>query len=155
MKKKVLGKKLFAVLLVLAMLVGGLTACSAGNKYSDTVDGGRIIYNDAGKVFWADRDVTSIEIPEQLPNKHGQMVSITGFNANAFNGCTKLESITIPATVTAIGEKVFHRCPALTEINFEGSEADWAAITESMTEENAYNGNELLFSEDVTINFGK
>ena len=148
MKKKVLGKKLFAVLLVLAILVGGLTACRAGNKYA--VEGGNIMYNDKGKIFYCDRSVTAAEIPEQLPDKNGKDIPIVGIGANAFNSCTKLESITIPGTVTSIEDKAFHRCEVLTEVNFEGSEADWTALTGEMTEAND-NGPLLA----ATINFGK
>ena len=148
MKKKVLGKKLFAVLLVLAILIGGLTACRAGNKYK--VDGGNIMYNDKGKIFWCDRSVTNAEIPEQLPDKNGKDIPIVGIGANAFNRCTALESITIPGTVTSIEDKAFHGCSALTEVNFEGSEADWTAMTGEMTDEN---DNAPLLA--ATINFGK
>ena len=37
----------------------------------------------------------------------------------AFNGCTDLTSVTIPDSVTAIGESAFGRCTSLSEINFE------------------------------------
>ncbi len=39
----------------------------------------------------------------------------------AFNGCTDLTSVTIPDSVTAIGESAFGRCTSLSEIIFEGN----------------------------------
>ena len=41
---------------------------------------------------------------------------ITGIDSNAFNGAPNLTSVTIPASVTSIGEKAFYGCANLEEV---------------------------------------
>ena len=48
---------------------------------------------------------------------------------NAYKDNCKLESITIPNSVTEIGENAFSGCENLKEINYEGTRADFAKIT--------------------------
>ncbi len=40
--------------------------------------------------------------------------------ANAFNGCYRLKSVSIPSTVQNIGEGAFNNCPKLAEVTFAG-----------------------------------
>ena len=47
----------------------------------------------------------------------------------AFSSCMKLENITIPASVTNIGGYVFEFCTYLTTVTFNGTKAQWNAIT--------------------------
>lgn len=48
---------------------------------------------------------------------------------NAFNDCHSLSSITIPASLTAFaGGQYFHRCNALTDIYYIGTEDEWQQI---------------------------
>ena len=63
--------------------------------------------------------LTSIAVP----------ASVTGIGYNAFYGCSKLTSITIPAGVTAIGARSFYNCSSLAEINYQGTVAEWQAIS--------------------------
>ncbi len=53
---------------------------------------------------------------------------MTEIGAEAFQGCTPLESVTIPASVTEIGERAFEDCPSLTEIHHAGSKKQWDAV---------------------------
>ncbi len=47
---------------------------------------------------------------------------------NAFNGCTNLTDIDIPASVTTIEENAFRNCNKLTDVNFLGTTDQWAQI---------------------------
>ena len=47
----------------------------------------------------------------------------------AFSWCSNLTSVTIPASVTSIGERAFYWCSNLETVNYNGTTAQWAAIT--------------------------
>lgn len=46
----------------------------------------------------------------------------------AFRDCSRLEEITIPISVTAIGDEAFLRCGDLKSFNFEGNAEEWALV---------------------------
>ena len=56
-----------------------------------------------------------LKIPQKSPS--GDVV--VKINANAFNGCNKLETITIPGTVTEIDSKAFIDCSSLMYIDVD------------------------------------
>ena len=47
----------------------------------------------------------------------------------SFRDCTALKSIRIADSVTRIGDGAFQNCPALTDIWFDGTVAQWQAVT--------------------------
>ena len=78
--------------------------------------------------YYGDSGTTSTEyyIPYSLKS-----VTVTGGNIlyGAFYNCTNLTSVTIPDSVTSIGERAFYGCTGLTTINFNGTKAQWNAIS--------------------------
>ena len=63
--------------------------------------------------------LTSITIPD----------SVTEIGVSAFNNCSNLTSVTIPNSVTKIGMDALDSCFSLTRIVFNGTTAEWDAIT--------------------------
>jgi hypothetical protein len=54
--------------------------------------------------------------------------SVTEIGNETFGYCFGLTSITIPNNVTSIGEKAFELCESLTSITYEGTMEQWNAI---------------------------
>ena len=54
---------------------------------------------------------------------------ITAINISAFSESTGLTSVTIPASVTSIGKTAFFECTSLSTIFYQGTEAQWNAVT--------------------------
>ena len=55
--------------------------------------------------------------------------SVTSIGNTAFMHCSRLTSITIPSSVTQIGERVFNDCGNLTDIYYSRNESQWNQIT--------------------------
>ena len=64
-------------------------------------------------------NLTSVTIPS----------SVTAIASSLFYGCGNLTNITIPDSVTSIGEYAFYNCTSLTSVIFEGTVAQWNAIS--------------------------
>ena len=83
-------------------------------------DGIGITYKDAAMVtsiwtwFQGNTDITAFS---EFVNFSG----ITTLPNNAFNGCSSLVEITLPASLTRIGTYAFQNCSALTKVNGLGS----------------------------------
>ena len=69
--------------------------------------------------FYGCSSLTSVIIEE----------GVTSIGSYAFYGCSSLTSVTIPDSVTSIGSRVFAYCYELLSVTFEGTKADWNAIT--------------------------
>lgn len=63
--------------------------------------------------------LTSIVIPD----------SVISIGNGVFQSCSSLESVVIGGSVTSISERMFSGCSSLTDITFEGTTAQWNAIT--------------------------
>ena len=63
--------------------------------------------------------LTNVVIPE----------GVTNIGSDTFYECRSLTSVVIPASVTSIGVSAFWGCPNLTSITYNGTKAQWAAIT--------------------------
>lgn len=86
-----------------------------------------------GRLFQECASLGEIEIPD----------GVTRIGQYAFLNCGQLHKLTIPATVTAVEHDAFAGCTGLTDVYFEGTEAQWAAVT---VEEN-----NLPLTETATI----
>jgi len=69
--------------------------------------------------FYGCSGLTSVTIPN----------SVTAIFDYAFYYCSGLTSITIPDSVTSIGDYAFYGCSGLTTIRYQGTAAQWNAIT--------------------------
>ena len=56
-----------------------------------------------------------------------------------FDGCADLRAVFIPSAVKMIGNTTFWDCTSLTDIYYEGSQEDWAAIVYSAKSPDEYN----------------
>ncbi len=63
--------------------------------------------------------LTSITIPD----------CVTSIGWDAFFGCSSLTSVTIPDSVTSISGRAFSGCSGLTSVKFNGTMAQWKAIS--------------------------
>lgn len=61
---------------------------------------------------------------------------MTSIGDEVFSVCTSLKSITIPASVTWIGNYTFYGCTGLTTVNYKGTEQQWDTMVQGIGEEN-------------------
>ena len=55
--------------------------------------------------------------------------SVKEIEVSCFTGCRYLQSVTIHSAVTEIGAQAFYECVLLKQINFDGTLAQWEAIS--------------------------
>lgn len=108
----------------------GFTSVTIGN--SVTSIGKSVFYNCSG--------LTSIIIPDSVKN-------IGDF---AFQYCTGLTSVIIGNGVTSIDNGAFSKCTSLISITFNGTKAQWNAITK-VSGWNSYTGNYTIHCTDGDI----
>lgn len=100
------------------------------------VTGGNILYG----AFSDCSELTSIAIPD----------NVTSIGGRAFYLCSGLTSVTIPNSVTSIGSSAFYYCSGLTSITFNGTIAQWNAISKG-TDWNYNTGNYTIHCTDGDI----
>ena len=83
---------------------------------SITVSEGNTTYLDIEGVLFNKNKTTIISYPGGKSNEYVIPDGVTSISDSAFNGCSKLTSITIPDGVTSIGDSAFNGCSKLTSI---------------------------------------
>ena len=73
------------------------------------------------QVFYNCTSLTKITIPAK----------VTSISTRAFAGCTGLTEITIPVSVTSISGRALQECTGMQTIYYEGTTAQWEAITKA------------------------
>ena len=81
------------------------------------------IYTDHLTVSGYTESVTALVIPYTEDGK-----AITAIADAALKDQTELTSVTIPASVTIIGDSALAGCSSLTTIRYQGTQTEWAAI---------------------------
>lgn len=87
------------------------------------------------------RSLTNISLPDNLEYIGAAAFEGAGFinleipssvkeiEVSCFTGCRYLQSVTIHSAVTEIGAQAFYECVLLKQINFDGTLAQWEAIS--------------------------
>ena len=92
-----------------------------------TVADGNTKYHSAGNCLIETESKTLIAgCKNSIIPADGSVMSIGSF---AFSGYTELTSVTIPDSVTSIGESAFYFCYRLTNITFNGTMEEWNVIS--------------------------
>lgn len=106
--KKFLIAALSAACLLSAVLFVGCESGEATVEYKLSEDGTYYIVSD---VTGNTRALTEYEVPEvYCAEEGGQALPVTEIGGDAFFGCSRLEKVTLPDTVTRIGVRAFARC---------------------------------------------
>lgn len=88
-----------------------------GEKASYAVAGGNLYYNTVtGTIIGCDENATSANIPAIISG-----TQITAIAPRAFRNRSSLTSVTIPSSVTNIGEYAFYGCTNITSLRFNGT----------------------------------
>ncbi len=70
-----------------------------------------------------DNSTSVVSIPDDIDG-----IEVTSITERAFEGLTNLTEITIPDSVTSIGDDAFYECKSLVKVNYTGTIDDWVQI---------------------------
>ena len=102
-------KKLFVFLFSLILSVVFSTSASA---YDVKIDGiyYNIFYNETAEVTSGEEKYSGEVIIPSSITVEGKEYPVTSIGYDAFRGCSDLTSVTIPNSVTSIGDYTFYLC---------------------------------------------
>ena len=70
-------------------------------------------------LFWEDFALPAVTVP----------TGVTSIGVAAFGDCQALRNITLPNTLETVSDHAFYSCDNLTDIHFNGTQAEWSAVT--------------------------
>ena len=83
--------------------------------------------DDAGVLFDKSGE-TLVQVPGGLSGDYAIPQGVTTIDG-AFYGCANVTGVTIPASVRTISESSFAYCTSLTDVYYEGTQAQWNAMS--------------------------
>ena len=128
--------------------IGSSAFAGCYNLESITVENGNTVYHSAGNCLIETATKTLIVgCKNSVIPTDG---SVTSIGDGAFYECISLTSVVIPNSVTNIGEYAFCECISLTSITFDGTMAQWNAISKGSYWRNN-TGNYTVYCTDGAI----
>jgi|GEM_PF-1873772 len=107
-----------------------ITGCSGGSEvyFPDEIEGIPVtVLAEGGITPDKERPSTGLNNDKiciiKLPD------NLTAVPDGWFAGCSKLTTIILPETITSIGEGAFEGCDNLCDVMFQGTDAQWDAVT--------------------------
>lgn len=108
--------------IVAAFLFFFIVATAVNAATYITIDGIRYVYNST-KTYVSVASVKSpsvyvgdVVIPEIITNTSGKVISVKAVKSSVFGDCTDVTSVTLPSSVTLIGDYAFEGNPQITEV---------------------------------------
>ena len=121
--------------------IGANAFCGAAGTFFEVESNSVEILRNDGE-FYDGANLTSITLPNSITSIGDRAFfgcslltsitlsdNLTSIGQNAFHACLSITSITIPNTVTSIESEAFLFCSSLVSITYQGTQAQWDAIS--------------------------
>ncbi|MCD8305996.1 MAG: leucine-rich repeat domain-containing protein [Prevotella sp.] len=115
--------KRFCLLCIPLLLLG--VQARAYDFEADDANGNRLSYTISGTNVSVASETTysgNVIIPETVTDGDGNEYTVTSIEASGFANGASLTSVTIPSTITSIGNDAFQNCTSLATVNFNATE---------------------------------
>lgn len=95
---------------------------------SINVDALNSTYSSANGILFNEDKTTLIQYPAGVPGVYSVPSTVSSIVSAAFDGSSGLTSITIPAGVTAIGQKAFRKCVKLSSLAVDPLNSNYSSV---------------------------